>query len=98
MGATGPATADGRHLVTDTTTSRPAPSPVPRTLGEGDQLIHLDVRGDLARSTPDRPVPVRLGSPMHTGGVVGLPDQDVVLAACQDLADTYASSGQELDR
>ena len=26
--------------------------------------------------------------------VVGLPDQDVLLAACQDLADTYASSGQ----
>ena len=165
--------------MTDTTTSRPAPTPVLRTVGEGDDLIHLDVRGDLAQATPDRPVLVLFGSPMDESGfgalaarftdrpvvtydprgagrnptgtapmtpeqhaedlhrvitslgtgpvdlmgtsggavnalalasahpedvrrlvahepptAVGLPDQDVVLAACQDLADTYASNGQ----
>ena len=165
--------------MTDTTTSRPSPTAVPRTVGEGDDLIHVDVRGDLADATPRRPVLVMFGSPMDASGfgtlaahftdrpvvtydprgagrnptstgpvtpeqhaedlhrvivaldagpvdlmgssggavnalalatahpedvrrvvvhepptAIGLRDQDVLLAACQDLADAYAASGQ----
>lgn len=165
--------------MTHTTATTPCATTTVRTLGEGDDLIHLDVRGDLAEATADRPVLLLFGSPMdasgfgalaarftdrpvvtydprgagrnptattpmtpeqhaedlhrvitslgtgpvdlmgtsggavnalalataHPGDVrrlvahepptaVGLPDQDVVLAACQDLADTYRSSGQ----
>ncbi|SEQ83625.1 alpha/beta fold hydrolase [Microlunatus flavus] len=152
---------------------------VTRTVGEGEDLITYDVRGDLADATPARPVLVMFGSPMDAGGfgplaarftdrpvvtydprgtgrnpkgttpvtpeqhaedlhrvitaleagpvdlmgssggavnalalaaahpedvrrvvahepptAMGLPDQDVLLDACADLAATYASSGQ----
>ncbi|MET0694161.1 MAG: alpha/beta hydrolase [Propionibacteriaceae bacterium] len=150
-----------------------------RTVGEGDDVITYDVRGDLAAATPERPVLILFGSPMDAGGFVtpaarftdrpvvtfdprgagrnptgtspvtpeqhaedlhrlitaldvgpvdlfgtsggavnalalatahpedvrrvvahepptaiGLPDQDVVLAACRDLAHTYATAGE----
>lgn len=41
---------------------------VTRTVGEGEDLITYDVRGDLADATPERPVLVMFGSPMDAGG------------------------------
>ena len=173
------ATAAGLPGMTDTMTSRPSLHPVQRTVGTGDDLIHVDVRGDLADATVDRPVLLMFGSPMDAGGfgslaarfsdrpvvtydprgagrnpasttpmtpeqhaedlhrvivdlgvgpvdlmgtsggavnalalatahpedvrrlvahepptAIGLPDEHVLLAACRDLADTYAARGQ----
>src|ERR671933_821561 len=52
-----------------TTTSVTTPVPTAtRTVGEGDDLITYDVRGDLAEATPDRPVLVMFGSPMDASG------------------------------
>jgi pimeloyl-ACP methyl ester carboxylesterase len=39
-----------------------------RTVGEGDDLITYDVRGDLADATSERPVLVMFGSPMDASG------------------------------
>lgn len=41
---------------------------VTRTVGEGEDLITYDVRGDLADATPERPVLVMFGSPMDASG------------------------------
>ena len=41
---------------------------VTRTVGEGDDLITYDVRGDLADATPGRPALVMFGSPMDASG------------------------------
>ena len=165
--------------MTNSTQTSPAPEVTTRTVGTGDDLIHVDVHGDLAAASAERPVLVMFGSPMDASGfgslaarftdrpvvtfdprgagrnptgtspvtpeqhaedlhrvitslevgpvdllassggavnalalaqahpedvrrlvahepptAIGLPDEDVLLAACQDLADTYAAAGQ----
>ena len=165
--------------MTNSTQTSPAPAVTTRTVGTGDDLIHVDVHGDLAAASAERPVLVMFGSPMDASGfgslaarftdrpvvtfdprgagrnptgtspvtpeqhaedlhrvitslevgpvdllassggavnalalaqahpedvrrlvahepptAIGLPDEDVLLAACQDLADTYAAAGQ----
>ena len=52
--------------MTSTQTS-PAPATT-RTVGDGTDLLHVDVRGDLDRATPERPVLVIFGSPMDASG------------------------------
>ncbi len=54
-------------MTTSTVTSR-APSVTSFTVGEGEDLIHVDVRGDLGDATADRPVLVMFGSPMDASG------------------------------
>lgn len=45
------------------------------TLGEGDDTIHYDVRGDLATATAERPALFVYGSPMEAGGLAALADR-----------------------
>jgi len=42
------------------------------TVGQGDDTIHYDVRGDLDDATAERPVLVMVGSPMDASGFVSL--------------------------
>ncbi len=51
-----------------TETNPQGPSLQTRTVGEGDDLITYDVRGELTDATPDRPVLIMFGSPMDAGG------------------------------
>ena len=51
------------------TTDRPLAT---RSVGEGDDLITYDVRGDLGDATPERPVLVVFGSPMDASGFASL--------------------------
>ncbi|MDR6866083.1 pimeloyl-ACP methyl ester carboxylesterase [Microbacterium resistens] len=45
-----------------------APAVITRTVGEGDDAITYDVRGDLAAATPDRPALFLFGAPMDASG------------------------------
>jgi pimeloyl-ACP methyl ester carboxylesterase len=50
----------------------PSPPTYSKTVGDGDDAITYDVRGDLASATPSRPVLILFGSPMDAGGFATL--------------------------
>ena len=54
--------------MTDAVTTSLAPDIGSWTVGDGEDQIHVDVRGDLAAATPDRPALVIFGSPMDASG------------------------------
>ncbi len=56
-------------------TAPPQPAVETRTVGDGDDTIHIDVRGDLAAATPERPALLVFANPMDAGAFGALADQ-----------------------
>lgn len=64
-----------RGMTTSPTTSTHPSSPSTRTVGEGDDLIHYDVHGDLDAARPDRPALLAFANPMEAAAFGALAAQ-----------------------